>query len=71
MRRWRGLADWHDTLNAKHRVLLMTACGGRLLVAALVHLKPKGVQFECRLIRVNQGGGRRDIRHFGTMIDAA
>ena len=46
--------------NTKHRVLLMTAYGGGLRVAELVHLKPQDIHSERMLIRVNQGKGRKD-----------
>jgi integrase/recombinase XerD len=48
------------TMNTKHRVLLMTTYGGGLRVAELVHLKPQDIHSERRLIRVNQGKGRKD-----------
>src|SRR5208337_2376527 len=48
------------TLNTKHRVLLMTAYGGGLRVAELVHLKPQDIHSERMLIRVNQCKGRKD-----------
>lgn len=46
--------------NLKHRVLLMTAYGGGLRVSELVHLLPKDIHSERKLIRVNQGKGRKD-----------
>ena len=38
----------------------MTAYGGGLRVAELVHLKPHDIHSERMLIRVNQGKGRKD-----------
>lgn len=48
------------THNLKHRVLLMTAYGGGLRVAELVHLRPRDIHSERMLIRVNEGKGRKD-----------
>ncbi len=38
----------------------MTAYGGGLRVAELVHLRPRGIHSERMLIRVNEGKGRKD-----------
>jgi integrase len=48
------------THNTKHRVLLMTTYGGGLRVSELVRLKPCDIHSERRLIRVEQGKGRKD-----------
>jgi site-specific recombinase XerD len=48
------------TRNAKHRVLLMTAYAAGLRVSELVGLRPQDIHSERKLIRVNQGKGRKD-----------
>jgi site-specific recombinase XerD len=48
------------TDNIKHRVLLMTAYGGGLRVSELVHLRPRDIHSQRKLIRVNEGKGRKD-----------
>jgi len=48
------------TTNTKHRMLLMTAYGGGLRVSELVCLKPTDIHSERKLIRVDQGKGRKD-----------
>lgn len=46
--------------NRKHRVVLMTAYGGGLRVGELVRLLPQDIHSERKLIRVDQGKGRKD-----------
>jgi site-specific recombinase XerD len=48
------------TPNLKHRLLLMTTYGGGLRVSELVKLKPRDIQSERMLIRVDQGKGHKD-----------
>jgi integrase/recombinase XerD len=48
------------TTNIKHRMLLMTTYGGGLRVSELVHLELTDIHSERKLIRVNQGKGRKD-----------
>lgn len=47
-------------LNAKHRVLLMTAYGAGLRVSELVRLQPQDILSDRLQIRVVQGKGRKD-----------
>lgn len=46
--------------NPKHRVVLMTAYAGGLRVSELARLKLEDIHSQRRLIRVNQGKGRKD-----------
>jgi site-specific recombinase XerD len=46
--------------NRKHRALLMAAYGGGLRVGEVVRLKLTDIQSERRMMRIEQGKGRRD-----------
>ena len=46
--------------NPKHRALLMTAYGAGLRVSELVRLQPRHIESQRKMVRVEQGKGRKD-----------
>jgi len=46
--------------NIKHQALLMTVYGAGLRVSEVVHLKPRHIESDRMMIRVDQGKGKKD-----------